>query len=217
MFTDVFDANPDPAVAHGSLGALVLAGGRSRRMGRDKAKIVLADDSAESETLLARTVRVALEVAAECVVVLAPEQPVPELDPRARVVRDPTPHEGPIAALAHAIHEVCAPWVLVLATDHPRLSASVLTRLAALADGDGAAFEGEPFVAVYRTEALRSVAQDLVREGERRARTLLERIRVRQVRAADLLADPDVAREDPSLESLVDVDTPEDLLALTRR
>ncbi len=47
-------------------------------------------------------------------------------------------------------------------------------------------------------------------------RALLDRVAVRRVHAEDLLADPNVACEDPLLASLEDVDTPVDLVALTR-
>lgn len=196
------------------LGALVLAGGRSSRMGSDKADLVVGE---VGETLLARTVRVTLEVAAECVVVLAPEQLAPTFDARVRVVRDPSPHEGPIVAIAHAVDAVTTPWVFLLATDHPRLCSVVLARLRALArDGDGAVFDGQPFVGVYRTDALRIAVKRMVRDGEHRARSLIDRVGVRVVTAADALSDPSVLLADPTLASLLDADEPSDLEAIER-
>ena len=185
-------------------------------MGRDKAEIVVPNGETGGETLLARTVRVSLEVAGECVVVLAPEQRSMGLDARTRVVRDPAPHEGPIVAIAHAVDAVRAPWVLVLATDHPHLSSAVLRRLATLVNVDGASVDGEPFLAVYRTVALRDATRQMVQEGERRARALSARMSLRKVVADDLLADPEVRHQDPTLRSLCDVDTPEELDAVGR-
>ena len=55
--------------------AILLAGGRSSRMGSDKASLMLA-----GQTLLQRSVAVLSEVAAEIVIVHAPGQRLPARD-----------------------------------------------------------------------------------------------------------------------------------------
>lgn len=185
--------------------AVILAGGRSTRMGRDKAFIDVG-----GQTLLDRTVAVALEVAAEAIVALSPSQPDLQAAPRVFVVRDAVTHAGPLAALGPVLAQVRAPKVLLLATDHPALEAAVLRRFVALLtpDVEAAARPGEPFLAAYRTEALARAATTLTAAGEARLRALLASLRPREVSREDLLADPEVSRLDPALASLLDADTP---------
>ncbi|MEW1981474.1 NTP transferase domain-containing protein [Citricoccus sp. NPDC079358] len=126
-----------------TLAAIVLAGGGSTRMGRDKGSIVV--DPAEGATLLERTVQAALSAGATTIVV-AGDRPVraaptvqavqtvpassptgstgPEgsiLDsPAVRFVREDPPRSGPVAALDAALTALTAleaDRVLVLPCD----------------------------------------------------------------------------------------------------
>src|SRR5512132_1509817 len=117
--------------------AAVLAGGASRRMGRDKA--TLAVGGVELASLaLAAAARVA-----DPVVLVAPEG-----HPARRLAAAPVtdPGEGPLAALAAALAALDADHVLVLAGDHPGLRVELLAHLAALA-GEAEAVPGRRPVA----------------------------------------------------------------------
>jgi molybdopterin-guanine dinucleotide biosynthesis protein A len=126
--------------------AAVLAGGASRRMGRDKATMPV-DGVELAASVLAAAARVAAPV-----VLVAPEgHPARRL--AARVVADPA--QGPLAALAAAFETLDAAEVLVLAGDHPGLRVELLAHLVALAPrGEAVACRRgprlEPLVAVYR-------------------------------------------------------------------
>lgn len=127
-----------------TLVAIVLAGGASTRMGRDKGSIVV--DPAEGTTLLERTVQAALSAGATAVVVAgdrsvptaptvqavpassptgsaAPQRSIQGsiLDsPAVRFVREDPPRSGPVAALDAALAALTAPEadrVLVLPCD----------------------------------------------------------------------------------------------------
>ncbi|RME40999.1 MAG: molybdenum cofactor guanylyltransferase, partial [Planctomycetota bacterium] len=65
------------------IGGLVLCGGRSRRMGRDKAWLPFGP-----ETLLQRMVRIVGEVASPLLVAARPDQELPHLPPEVRAVHD---------------------------------------------------------------------------------------------------------------------------------
>src|SRR5918995_651456 len=104
--------------------AAVLAGGASRRMGRDKA--TLAVGGVELASLaLAAAARVAHPV-----VLVAPDGH-PARRVAAPAIADPG--LGPLAALAAALDALTAEHVLVLAGDHPGLRVELLARLVALA------------------------------------------------------------------------------------
>src|SRR3954470_12815150 len=78
-------------------GAIILCGGKSSRMGRDKASLPFG-----SETMLQRVVRLIGEVvpAETTVVVASATQELPPLPPRIRIVRDEQAYRGPLAGLA---------------------------------------------------------------------------------------------------------------------
>src|SRR3954468_19835613 len=77
------------------VGAVVLCGGQSSRMGRRKAWLPFGD-----ELMLPRVVRLLSEVVPELVVVAAPDQEVPPLPAGVTVARAPERGRGPLQGLA---------------------------------------------------------------------------------------------------------------------
>ena len=130
-----------------ALCGLVLAGGRSARMGTDKAALRHPD----GRTLVRRAYDLLLEIGCETVVIsLRPDQEIPPgLEGLAglTVVRDPEGRsEGPLTGVIAGMKlRPDADW-LVLATDLPRLDAATLAHLAA------AKHPNELFLA-YRSES----------------------------------------------------------------
>lgn len=107
--------------------AVILAGGRSARIGRDKARLEL-----HGRPLLTRQVALARSLA-----------PVEELvsgrtdtdysDFGCPVLHDRVPDASPLAGIAPALEAARAPQVLVLAVDLPQLAPAVLERILAAA------------------------------------------------------------------------------------
>ncbi|MBW3619703.1 MAG: NTP transferase domain-containing protein [Actinobacteria bacterium] len=104
------------------LTGLVLAGGRSRRMGRDKATLVL-----DGERLVDRAVRRLGEC---CVEVLVASGDGRRLEVTVPQVADPIPDGGPLAGLAAGLAAATTPAVAVVAVDAPYADAAVLRRCA---------------------------------------------------------------------------------------
>lgn len=194
----------------------VLAGGRSRRLGRDK-RLVTVD----GEPLLARTVRVLATVTDDVTVVVADAEErdlvvatvAPALvPPRLRTVVDVAPDAGPVAGLAAALASAVHPWVLVVATDHPALPDTVLALLAGTARattaGRAVALEGplgpEPLLAAYRRDAVAEVTRLLVAGTRRLVDVLAALDPVVLPRGVWAAADPDGV-------ALHDIDVPADL------
>jgi molybdopterin-guanine dinucleotide biosynthesis protein A len=103
--------------------AVILAGGRSSRMGRDKAWI-----QHDGRSLL--------EHQLACVTALHPLETVisgrPGIDYsalRTRVVLDAEPDRGPLGGIRAAFAATAAPLLLVLAVDLPRMTAAWLAQL----------------------------------------------------------------------------------------
>lgn len=110
--------------------AIVLAGGRSARLGGvDKAALRVGDRDLLATTLAA--------VAAAARVVVVGERSE-MAGPRVVVVREDPPHGGPAAGIGAGLAEVTAPTVVVLACDMPRVAEVVPVLLAARRVGGGA-------------------------------------------------------------------------------
>jgi molybdopterin-guanine dinucleotide biosynthesis protein A len=101
------------------LGA-ILTGGRSTRMGRDKADVLVGASS-----MLAR-VAAALGTVSTHVVLLGPDRAGWECWP------DSVHAEGPLAGIATALQRGTTESVVVVAVDHPFISSETLQRMVGL-------------------------------------------------------------------------------------
>ncbi len=174
-------------------------------------------------TLLYRAAAVvARAVDGPVVVVAAPGQELPELPAGVEVVEDPVEGLGPMQGLAAGLAAVedRAEAAFVCSTDLPFLHPAYVRRvLAALTDDvvlPVARGFRQPLAAAYRTGIARLVA-DLLAEGNQRPGMIFKHCAVTQLDDDALLADATFAKYDPDLESVVNVNTPEDYRAARDR
>ena len=176
-----------------ALAAVILAGGASRRMGRDKATLPY-----EGTTLVERTVDILKPRCAPIFVIAAPGQALPALD--AEVLRDEVRGVGPLLATGRGLRaaaEAGSELAFVCAVDMPLLSVELLDELAGPAVRLGAdvvlPWDGRDhyLAGVYRT-ALAGYAGELVAAGERSMRALVERVDTQRI----------VMPEQPSLSNI---------------
>ncbi|MGH3772727.1 MAG: molybdenum cofactor guanylyltransferase, partial [Pseudonocardiaceae bacterium] len=204
-------------MGHGAAG-VVLAGGRSSRMGTSKAALEW-----HGSTLLRRTLGVlARSVEGPLVVVRAPDQPLPEVPPLVEVVADPAEGLGPLQGIAAGLAALAdrAPAAFVCSTDLPFLHPAFVRRvLTALTDDFDVVLPiargyPQPLAAAYRV-TLAPLVAELVAAGDLRLAFLFRDHRCRTLRLDDaaLLADPELAAADPALDSVVNVNSPEDYRA----
>lgn len=191
------------------LGALVLCGGRSRRMGRPKAWLPFG-----AETLLERVVRLVGEAVGPIVVVAAPDQGLPGLPSHVTVVRDPVADRGPLQGIAAGLAALpdAADLAYATATDVPFLEPAWIGRLSELIGNHDLAIplmDGyhHPLAALYRRATILPAVEALLGEDRLRPVYLMERVRTRVVAAEELR---DV---DPGLRTLRNLNTPEDYRA----
>lgn len=199
---------------------VVLAGGRSSRMGSPKAALEW-----HGSTLLWRTVAIiARATDGPVVVVRAPGQQLPALPPDTEVVDDPAEGQGPVQGIAAGLAALAdsVPVAFVSSTDMPFLHPAFVRRVVrAAADGADVGLPlargfRQPLAASYRT-ALAPAAQRLVREGRLKPAFLFEECTVTMLDEAALRADPVLAALDPALESVVNVNEPADYQAARAR
>jgi molybdenum cofactor guanylyltransferase len=199
---------------------IVLAGGRSSRMGTPKAALEW-----HGSTLLRRTVGiVARATDGPVVVVRAPGQALPGLPATVEVADDPREGLGPVQGLAAGLAAVAnrAEAAFVCSTDLPFLHPAFVRRvLRAVADGADVGLPvargyPQPLAAAYRT-TLAPVAGRLVAEERLRPAFLFEECAVTRLDEAALRGDPILAALDPDLDSVVNVNEPGDYQAARAR
>ena len=194
---------------------IVLAGGRSMRMGAAKAGLEW-----HGSTLLRHAVGVVGRgVDGPVIVVRAPGQRLPPLPPQVVVVDDPVTGRGPLQGIATGLTAVAglAPVAVVCAVDLPLLHPAFLRRVGRELRADAALDvalpvargHAPPLAAAYRT-ALAPRVVELLDHGRLRPGMLFERSLVTRLDEAALLADPVLAAVDPQLDSLRNVNTPEE-------
>jgi len=199
---------------------IVLAGGRSTRMGSPKAALEW-----HGSTLLRRiTGIVGRAVDGPVVVVRAPAQTLPALPDGVEVVEDAREGRGPLQGLAAGLAAVRdrAPAAYASSTDVPLLHPRFVRRVLDALDDDTDVVLPEvggypqPLAAVYRT-ALAATVERLIAEDRMRPAFLFEACRVKRLDAAALLADPALAALDPALDSVLNLNEPGDYEAARGR
>ena len=163
---------------------VILAGGESRRMGRDKLRLTL-----EGEALLERALRRWGAAFPKVLVSVAGPDRYPWLGDRR--VPDLRPGQGPMAGLEAGLLRAGEP-VFLTAADMPFSSPRAALRMCALCPQEAEACvltdeEGrwEPLFGLYKPALLPEI-RALLDSGRRSMAALLDRSRVKVLRGADL-------------------------------
>jgi molybdopterin-guanine dinucleotide biosynthesis protein A len=185
---------------------VILAGGKSRRMGEDKRYLVVGE-----QTLLDRGLGVIRSIFQEVLVVIAQDSPPLGVD--ARVVRDLLPDCGSLGGLYTGLMQATTPWVFVVACDMPFLDQAVIdqfTSRRASADIVMAKLDARlhPMHALYGKRCLPALEQ-MIQARQLKIQEIVSQssLRVQYVTEAELLT------IDPSWRSFQNVNTPSDLEA----
>jgi molybdopterin-guanine dinucleotide biosynthesis protein A len=186
--------------------AIVLAGGRSSRFGRDK----LAEP-VHGRALLEHAIDGVTPAATEILVVAAPGVDL-GLPTGVTLVHDAVAYEGPLAGVRAGLRAAGESIVLVVGGDMPTIVAAVVeAMLVELADSglDAVVLEHEgrarPLPVALRREPALAAADRLLGDGERRLRALPEALATR------LLSEATWRALDPSGLTIRDIDAPADL------
>ncbi len=164
----------------------MLAGGASRRMGRDKA--TMPHPRHPSMTMLEHTVSVLAARCAPVFVVAAPGQALPDLPAAAdvRILRDEVRGIGPLLATGRGLRaaaEAGAERAFVSAVDMPELSVDLVDLLAEYRNVDVVLpWDGRDhyLAGIYRT-ALADRIESLIASGEHRMRALADTVLTQRV------------------------------------
>jgi molybdenum cofactor guanylyltransferase len=190
------------------LGAVVLCGGQSRRMGEPKAWLEFGP-----ERLLQRVVRLIASAIGDgpIAVVAAPGQDCPPLPAPVMIVRDAVPGRGPLQGLAAGLAALpdSAGLAYASATDVPFLQPAWIGRLRELIGADDLAIPlalgyHHPLAALYRPSTVLPAIDALLRADRLRPVFLMESLRTRVV------TDDELRLVDPNLQTLRNLNEPGD-------
>ena len=192
-------------------GALVLAGGRSARFGRNKAFVKLGE-----RPLVAHVVGAAAEVAEEVFLSIGREdfvahyrKLVPEF---VKIVKDRMPVKSPLVGIASGLEQMKSQYSLVLACDTPFLNKQVLEMLFHKTRSDAAIprwpnGDIEPLQAAYRVQTALPAAKLALSHNCFQIRDMIELLsKVSYIRISD------IRRVDAELVTFLNVNTPADLV-----
>jgi len=168
----------------------ILVGGASSRMGRDKSRLELGGQT---------TVELIAEAMAD---VATRIRLVGGLTggrygrKRFQSVPDMADSWGPLGGIQAALHAAEAEWCIVIACDLPFVSGGLLGRLFELRSNKTESFDAvvptqaddypQPLCAVYRRLSCLDAADQSVKNGEHSPRAMLDRVKTRYVRFAEI-------------------------------
>ena len=192
------------------IGAVILCGGKSIRMGCDKATLPFG-----TELMLQRVVRLIGDVvpSRQIAIVAAPGQYLPQLPNQIRVSYDLHAGRGPLEGMSAGLNVLLdqVDAAFVTACDTPFLVPSFVTRMFELLEHYDVAVPCEskrlhPLAAVYRPKVLNSI-QQLLQGNQLRVQSLFDKVKTRFVDVENLQV------VDPQLQTLMNLNSPDDYQA----
>jgi molybdopterin-guanine dinucleotide biosynthesis protein A len=196
--------------------SLLLAGGLGTRMnGREKALMILEDD-----TLLERSLLVLDDVSDEVIVSLRDEEQVQDFSPYLHdriIVTDRIRNAGPLAGMLSGFERAGGDYVFTVACDMPYLNRALIDMMFDMVGEHEALIPiseygtKEPLHAVYKRNVMLEAIENALDEG---SRSILSPVSFLD----DVIyLDAEVIRTiDKDFKSFVNVNTPEDMLKLER-
>ncbi|HEU0233831.1 MAG TPA: molybdenum cofactor guanylyltransferase [Gallionella sp.] len=181
-----------------------MAGGDSRRMGTDKASLLL-----DGQTLLQSVLAIMQQLFPRVIVSVRQQRAGIDL----QQVCDEQPDGGPMAGLAASLGQITTPWAFMVACDMPFVVPEVVELLAGYRLQHQAVVpvvhgHPQPLAAFYAASCLAPLRASLAAQ-QKGLRSVLKQLDVRYVDETEMLA------ADPLLRSFFDLDTPQDFEVAT--
>lgn len=191
--------------------AVILAGGFSRRFGRDKGLVALA-----GKPLILHVIDRVSKVVDEILVVVSSEKQKNNfesiLEEKANLVIDKDDSQSPLVGAVTGFETTNAEYSLLLPCDTPLVSTQIVQFLLDMCANRSAAIPRwpsgyiEPLQAVYRTESALAAAKTALKQGRMNMQSMIDNLRgVRYVSTMVL------EQVEPDLLTFFNVNAPHDL------
>ena len=188
------------------MSSIILAGGRSTRLGQDKTSLIFC-----GEKLLDRVIGHLNELGQEIILVLAKQQHNPCVDypQHMKIARDPLTGKGPLVGIYSGLKVSGDEFNTVVACDMPFLNIALMNYMIGLAPGFDIVIPRvgtlvEPLHAVYSRNCL-NVMEEMITKDDLKVSNLLKQTNVRYIEEGEL------DRFDPEHLSFFNINTPEDV------
>jgi molybdopterin-guanine dinucleotide biosynthesis protein A len=164
-----------------SIDGFILAGGQSRRMGRDKSQLTI--DGQTFVDLIAKE----MAVVAKSITVVGGAA-----SPGLSHVEDVYPGWGALGGVHAALQNCSAEWALVVACDFPFVKTDLFSMMMSFATGFDAVapiqrdMVPQPLCTLYRVDVCLEQAERLIKSGERKPIALLQSVRTRWISFEEL-------------------------------
>jgi molybdopterin-guanine dinucleotide biosynthesis protein A len=182
---------------------IILAGGQSRRMGRDKTLLAV-----DGEPLVHRAVRILGVLSDDLIIVANDVERYQPLALSARFVPDERPGVGALMGIYSGLRAAHYPQALIVACDMPFLNSPLLNYMLTQSDGYDVVIPRvggllEPLHAIYGKSCLPFI-RDLLDKSQRKIIAFFDEVRVRYIE------EPEIDQFDPKHLSFVNVNRFED-------
>lgn len=189
-----------------NISGIILAGGKSSRLGHDKVIEKIGNSS-----LLEQVISRIDPLSKEIIVVTAKERTFAQLTshPKVKIVSDILPGKGSLGGIYTGLVRSNLFYNLVVAADMPFLNVPLLRNMIKMADGFDCVLprvDGlfEPLHAIYSKNCIQPI-EKILNQGKKVIIELLNYVKVREVEAAE------VERFDPQYRSFFNINTREEL------
>jgi len=193
-------------------GAIILCGGQSRRMGFSKALLPFG-----KKTMIENAIDILDQIASEIVVVASPDQILPDLGSKIKIVRDPIAYQGPLTGMQSGLRRISdqIDSVFITATDSPLLKPELIHHLSNQSENFDLVmpFDGKyyyPLTSVYKVKPVLEKVNQLIREDRHRPFFLMEALDSKTIHVNEL------KEFDPNLDSFRNINTPADYRNILR-
>lgn len=189
----------------GEVSGVVLAGGKSKRMGMDKRHL-----SVHGKPLLDRVTSVLLELFPEVLLVLA-EEDISRQDDRMRIVTDLIPDCAAVGGLYAGLYHSRYPRVFVVACDMPFINPAVIELFLQKIDATDIVMAQlvtglQPLHGLYSKQCL-PILKEMIDARDLRLQNIVDK----QDLTVHRVPETEIKRLDPQLLSFLNVNSPADL------
>lgn len=189
----------------GEVSGVVLAGGKSKRMGMDKRHL-----SVHGKPLLDRVTSVLLELFPEVLLVLA-EEDISRQDERMRIVTDLIPDCAAVGGLYTGLYHSRYPRVFVVACDMPFINPAVIELFLQKIDATDIVMAQlvtglQPLHGLYSKQCL-PILKEMIDARDLRLQNIVDK----QGLTVHRVPETEIKRLDPQLLSFLNLNSPADL------
>jgi molybdopterin-guanine dinucleotide biosynthesis protein A len=192
----------------GKLGILVLAGGTSERLSKEKAFFEI-NGKAMIQHVVGKVSKLSKEIVISC---RSSREKLVRMFPKTKVVVDKDERKGALTGLVSSLPEIRSGYTALITCDCPKIKPEVIELLFENAKNHGGAVPiwpngyMEPLQAVYETEKLRKAVNEVWKRGKMR---LMEVLNI--VPDIVYVSTKKLRKIDPKLESFMNVNSPEEI------